>query len=91
MTRETLLAGKVEDVVLPVDKVDLIVSEWMGYMLLYESMLDSVIFARDKWLAPGGVCMPNVCDMFIAGMQEDVRILPFRNKQTSVAAKPLHV
>ncbi len=67
-----MIAGKVEEVVLPVDKVDVIVSEWMGYMLLYESMLDSVIFARDKWLAEGGVCMPNVCDMYIAGIAEDV-------------------
>lgn len=25
-------------------------SEWMGYALLYESMLNSVLFARDKWL-----------------------------------------
>ena len=35
---------------LPVDKVDIIISEWMGYCLLYESMLDTVLFARDKWL-----------------------------------------
>ena len=33
------------------EKVDLIVSEWMGYFLLREAMFDSVIFARDKWLA----------------------------------------
>lgn len=39
-----------EEVVLPVDKVDIIISEWMGYFLLYESMLDSVLFARDKYL-----------------------------------------
>ena len=32
-------------------QVDIIVSEWMGYALLYESMLDSVLFARDKWLS----------------------------------------
>jgi len=25
-------------------------SEWMGYALLYESMLNSVLFARDKWM-----------------------------------------
>ena len=31
-------------------QVDIIVSEWMGYFLFYESMLDSVIFARDKYL-----------------------------------------
>ena len=32
------------------DKVDVIISEWMGYFLFYESMLDTVLFARDKWL-----------------------------------------
>jgi len=26
----------------------------MGYFLLFESMLDSVIFARKKWLNDGG-------------------------------------
>ena len=46
----TLIKGKVEEVSLPVDQVDIIVSEWMGYCLFYESMLDTVIFARDKWL-----------------------------------------
>jgi protein arginine N-methyltransferase 1 len=47
----TLIKGKVEDVNLPVDKVDIIISEWMGYFLLYESMLDTVLVARDRWLA----------------------------------------
>jgi hypothetical protein len=46
----TLIQGKAEEVTLPVDKVDVIVSEWMGYFLLYESMLDTVLFCRDKWL-----------------------------------------
>ena len=41
----TLIKGKVEEVELPVEKVDIIISEWMGYCLLYESMLDTVIFA----------------------------------------------
>ncbi len=45
-----MIHGKVEEVELPVDKVDVIVSEWMGYCLFYESMLDTVIFAREKWL-----------------------------------------
>ena len=53
--RITVIQGKVEEVSLPVDKVDIIVSEWMGYFLLYEGMLDTVLFARDKWLAPGGI------------------------------------
>lgn len=46
----TIFKGKVEEVELPVDKVDIIISEWMGYSLFYESMLNTVIFARDKWL-----------------------------------------
>lgn len=42
-----------EEVELPVEKVDIIISEWMGYCLFYESMLNTVIFARDKWLVSG--------------------------------------
>ena len=29
-------------------QVDVIVSEWMGYGLLFESMLDTVLYARDR-------------------------------------------
>ncbi len=49
------MKGKIEEVVLPVEKVDIIVSEWMGYCLLYEAMLDSVIWARDRYLAADGL------------------------------------
>merc|ERR1719379_2017784 len=42
--RITYVHGKCEEVTLPVEKVDIIVSEWMGYFLIYESMLDSVLF-----------------------------------------------
>jgi len=55
--RITLIKGKIEEITLPVEKVDVIVSEWMGYFLLFESMLDSVIYARKKWLSPSGVGM----------------------------------
>jgi protein arginine N-methyltransferase 1 len=37
---------KMEDIILPVENVDIILSEWMGYFLLYESMLDTVLYAR---------------------------------------------
>lgn len=46
----SIIKGKVEEVELPVEKVDIIISEWMGYCLFYESMLNTVIYARDKWL-----------------------------------------
>lgn len=50
--RITIVKGKVEEVELPngIKEVDIIISEWMGYCLFYESMLDTVLFARDKWL-----------------------------------------
>lgn len=51
----TVIKSKVEEAVLPVDKVDIIISEWMGYFLFYESMLDCVLYARDKWLNPDGI------------------------------------
>ncbi|KAM1134832.1 hypothetical protein ACFX19_044616 [Malus domestica] len=49
-----VIKGSMEDVVLP-KKVDVIILEWMGYFLLRESMLDSVICARHQWLKPTGV------------------------------------
>jgi len=50
----TIIKSKVEEAVLPVEKVDIIISEWMGYFLIYESMLDTVLYARDKWLNKDG-------------------------------------
>ena len=50
----TLIKGRIEDVDLPVTKVDIIISEWMGYFLLFESMLDSVLYARDKYMQSDG-------------------------------------
>ncbi|GIL72787.1 hypothetical protein Vretimale_4431 [Volvox reticuliferus] len=68
--RVTIIKGKVEEVTLPVDKVDIIVSEWMGYFLFYESMLDTVLYARDKWLAPGGVIMPDKATLSLCAIED---------------------
>ncbi|KAF1321142.1 Arginine n-methyltransferase, partial [Globisporangium splendens] len=73
----TIIRGKVEEIELPVDKVDVIISEWMGYCLLYESMLDTVLFARDKWLAPGGYLFPDKCSMHIQGIQDSTDRVQF--------------
>ncbi|KAI9807739.1 MAG: hypothetical protein M1826_004471 [Phylliscum demangeonii] len=58
--------GKIEEVVLPVEQVDIIISEWMGYCLLYEAMLDSVIWARDRYLAPHGLMVPSHITLHLA-------------------------
>ena len=47
--------------------VDIIISEWMGYFLLRESMLDSVIRARDMFLKPkSGLLLPSHATTLIA-------------------------
>jgi len=63
-----VIQSKMEDVNLP-EKVDIIISEWMGYFLLRESMLDSVLIARDKWLKPGGALYPSHAKMYLAPIQ----------------------
>jgi len=66
----TLLQGKMEEVELPYPKVDIIISEWMGYFLLYESMLDTVLYARDKYLKPDGLIFPDKATIFMAGIED---------------------
>ncbi|MCJ1310209.1 type I protein arginine N-methyltransferase Rmt1 [Agyrium rufum] len=66
----TLIQGKMEEVKLPFDKVDIIISEWMGYFLLYESMLDTVLYARDRYLAPGGLIFPDKATIYMAGIED---------------------
>jgi type I protein arginine methyltransferase len=68
-----VIKGKVENIQIP-EKVDIIISEWMGYALLYESMLDSVLKARDRFLKTEkdieedqnpGVMAPSQCQMML--------------------------
>lgn len=61
-----------EDIKLPVDKVDIIISEWMGYFLLFESMLDTILDARDKYLKPDGLLLPDHVCLKVAAL-EDIR------------------
>lgn len=68
--RITLLQGKMEEVELPFEHVDIIISEWMGYFLLYESMLDTVLFARDKYLTKGGLIFPDRATIFFGGIED---------------------
>merc|ERR1712110_826332 len=66
----TVIRGKIEDITLPVEKVDVIISEWMGYCLFYESMLDSVLYARDKWLAPTGLMFPDKATLYVCAIED---------------------
>eukprot|EP00532_Pseudo-nitzschia_australis_P012483 CAMPEP_0168226402 /NCGR_PEP_ID=MMETSP0140_2-20121125/13380_1 /TAXON_ID=44445 /ORGANISM="Pseudo-nitzschia australis, Strain 10249 10 AB" /LENGTH=425 /DNA_ID=CAMNT_0008157459 /DNA_START=234 /DNA_END=1511 /DNA_ORIENTATION=- len=82
----TVIQGAVEDIKLPIEEdclesdspehpdrvVDIVISEWMGYFLLRESMLDSLIRARDKYLKPAtGLMFPSHCTMYVAPVQDE--------------------
>ncbi|BFF96209.1 protein arginine N-methyltransferase 1 [Drosophila madeirensis] len=66
----TVLRGKVEEIELPegIEKVDIILCDWMGYCLFSGNMLESLIFARDKWLAPGGLIYPDAAHLYLGAI-----------------------
>jgi protein arginine N-methyltransferase 3 len=70
----TVYKGKVEDLQDQLSqfkgRVDIIVSEWMGYFLLYESMLPSVLYARDVYLRKGGILAPSHTRMLLAAVAD---------------------
>ncbi|KAG6577951.1 Protein arginine N-methyltransferase 1 [Phytophthora cinnamomi] len=62
--------GKMQELTLPVDKVDIIISEWMGFFVLYESMLETVMYARNKYLVPGGLMFPDHSTTYIGDIDD---------------------
>jgi protein arginine N-methyltransferase 1 len=80
----TVIHGDVMDVDLP-ERVDVIVSEWLGGFGIDEGMLAPVIAARERWLKPGGVMIPHsvtawaalVHDRYLADTIEFLREDPF--------------
>lgn len=82
----TVIQGAVEEIVLPIEEdgletddpehpervVDIFISEWMGYFLLRESMMDSLVRAREKFLKPAtGLMFPSHTTMYVAPVQDD--------------------
>ncbi|XP_033165113.1 protein arginine N-methyltransferase 1 [Drosophila mauritiana] len=70
-----VVKGLVEQVELPdgIEKVDIIVSEWMGNALYMEAMINSVMFARDKWLTRGGRILPSTGNLWLMGAYDPHR------------------
>jgi len=54
-----------------IEKVDIIVCEWMGNFLLSNSFLKSVIYARDKFLVRDGLIFPDKATLYICGIQDE--------------------
>ncbi|KAJ4371210.1 Ribosomal protein arginine N-methyltransferase rmt3 [Neocucurbitaria cava] len=72
--RIEVIQGRVEDFntqrLIGKEKVDIIISEWMGYGLLFEGMLDSVLRARDMYLKEGGIMVPSHCNVRLAPISD---------------------
>ena len=101
----SVVIGKMEDVELP-EKVDIILSEWMGTFLVFEFMIESVLLARDKWLKSGGLIWPSNAKLFLVpcsaqkAYDDSITIWysqygfdfsPFlRKAKTELLQKPLH-
>jgi type I protein arginine methyltransferase len=64
-----VLHCKVEEAQLP-EKVDILVSEPMGTLLVNERMLESYIFARDRFMKPGGKLFPRIGRVHVAAFSD---------------------
>ncbi|XP_017029423.1 protein arginine N-methyltransferase 8 [Drosophila kikkawai] len=75
----TVVHGKVENIELPEDihQVDILICDWMGHCLFSENMLESLIFARDKWLAKGGLIFPDSAQLYLAAIHGEDQDLGF--------------
>ena len=70
-----------EEVELP-EKVDVIVSEPMGTLLVNERMLETYIYARKHHLAPGGKMFPTNGTIFCAAFSDEMLWNEVSNKSS---------
>ncbi len=77
--RIEVIQGKLEDLELP-EKVDVIVSEPMGILLVHERMMEVYAQARERWLKPGGKMFPSRGRMFFAPFTDNDLFSNYINK-----------
>ena len=69
--RIRVIRDDIENVELP-EKVDIIVSEWLGGYGVDENLLPIVILARDRWLKTEGKIIPEQVSAWIAPAYDDL-------------------
>jgi len=65
-----VIKGRIEEITLP-EQVDVIVSEWMGTFLIFESMMESLLWGRDKYLKPDGMMLPSHANIYLSPVTMD--------------------
>ena len=56
---------------LPIQKYDVVVSEFMGCALYEENITDMFLYARDNYLKPGGALLPDRGTIYVCGFKSD--------------------
>jgi len=74
-----VLHAKLEETHLP-EKVDTIVSESMGVLLLHERMIETFVLARDLYLKPGGKMYPSSSKIHLAPFTDSSLFMETMNK-----------
>lgn len=74
-----VIRGKVEEIELP-EKVDVLVSEPMGTLLVNERMLESYFYARDTHLIEGGKMFPGTGTIYISAFSDEYLYMEVANK-----------
>lgn len=67
------------------EKAGVIISEWMGFYLVHESMLESVLYARDFLCDPNPLILPSTCRIWAAVVSNE----KFRHEELECWGKPL--
>jgi protein arginine N-methyltransferase 1 len=81
-TKIEVWAGDGDTIELP-DRVDVLVSEWMGHFLFAEAMLEPLLRLRDKYLRAGGRMIPASCSLHVGlvGALAEFEALKFLREQ----------
>lgn len=66
-----VVKGRVEDVELP-ERVDIIVSEPLGFFLVHERMLEALVIARKRFLKAQGKIFPSSASLFVVPLTDPV-------------------
>ncbi|XP_068662956.1 probable histone-arginine methyltransferase 1.3 [Aristolochia californica] len=77
--RITIVKGKVEEVEL-LEKLDILISETMGTLLVNERMLESYVIARDRFLVPNGKIFPTIARIHLAPFSSEFFYVEITNK-----------
>jgi type I protein arginine methyltransferase len=108
LAQETVIANGFDEVIHvvqgdvldiePPERVDVIISEWLGGFGIDEGMLVPLTAARDRWLKPGGVMIPNsvtawtalVRDRYLEEMVNFLRNNPYNLDLNDLVEKTLN-